>query len=146
MIPITIISITTPTIVPLENTHDNYHYETAGRCIVHLRYGLRRITIDVPVGFRTDGNSGWRDVHVAAWLVHDYMYRCGGWSPNNECSRKTADRVMVAVLKFERNFIYARLLKAMIRLFSWKFEQAWQYNAGQRDANILDSYSESSSL
>lgn len=80
-------------------------------------YTFEGVTVIVPEGFKTDLASIPRaiwpimaphELSVAAPLLHDYLYRCGGvpptaqvWPPTRTFTRSEIDGLLLAVMKAE---------------------------------------------
>lgn len=80
--------------------------------------GVRR-SIEIPAGYVFDGATGWRDVGHS-WVFHDFLYQA------QFTTRRFADEMMLAILRFERNNLYYSMLSHVLVLFAWKFERAWR--------------------
>lgn len=109
-----------------KKTGSKYKWVTEGEAICRKD----DIEIRIPHSFLTDGSSGGPDAGDA-WLFHDWLYSthqiCG-----KPCSRKEADILMIEILKFQRFFIYAKVVKLLFKLNPFGvFSNAWE-NSGKR--------------
>jgi len=105
----------------LKKTGNKYKWVTEGEA--------KWKNIIIPIGFLSDGSTGGPD-YSDAWLFHDYLYRTHKIRDKN-CTRQEADNIMIDILKFQRHFFYAFVVKWIFKLNPlWIVSKAWN-NAGK---------------
>ena len=98
----------------------------------------KKLTIVVPIGFLSDGDSGTGINKGASWIIHDMLYATHRYENNCDyiVSRKEADEIMAAILLYERRFFYWIAFKIGLCLFRRQLENAWD-NSGMRGVCLL---------
>lgn len=105
-----------------KETFPDMHYCVQDEHVFRFEHG----DVTVPVGFMADGASGWRDVGHS-WVLHDYLYR------HQTLPRQEADQMMLAVLRYERNWAYYWGLKLALWLFKRRFNAAYNSHSNSND-------------
>ena len=103
-----------------ENYPDYYYVTTS-----ESRFEHNGRTIEVPIGFLTDGSSGAPD-YGRSWLFHDFLYSTHEFESGEICTRSEADQVMKQILLHENMGWYCWLFqKAALFNPFWIFSSAW---------------------
>lgn len=101
-----------------------------------LKNAEQRWHVHVPVGFLCDGSSGGPD-WGCSWMFHDLLYCKQMFEDGRECSRRDADRLMSAVLKWERRWGYFAVYNVVVRAVPCLFARAWRA-AAKRGLLLLE--------
>lgn len=62
----------------------------------------------VPLGYRSDGATGARDIDSIGWWVHDFMCDTGTFSTGTPCTNQQASTVLYDILREEGYWFRAR--------------------------------------
>ena len=103
-----------------------------------LTWNGRRVT--VPIGFVTDGWSGFYDDFGGgvSWVYHDYLYAAHEFTSGEACSRQEADQVMADVLRENNNFVVSCLIRLIVWLNPfYSFSSSWN-KAGRKGPILLN--------
>lgn len=110
--------------------HAKYATESVSVCA----YGDKTIT--VPIGFLTDGNSGFID-YGRSWLFHDWLYSHHFFDDGEECTREEADKIMAEILKMENMNVLRFGFKVLVKINPfYVFSNAWK-NSGSRGPQYI---------
>jgi hypothetical protein len=96
--------------------------------------GRQRVVVHVPTDFLADGNSSRFFNTSLAWVFHDWLYATHALS-----HRHLADDAMKQILASEGNTVEWWATSAVMKLFGWKFDNAWN-SSGERGPEFFVGY------
>lgn len=129
--------VTTPYKYVTKKYENEDERPTTSKGTSRTRTNTNHYQLVVPDDFLTDGASGCAPDYGAAWVFHDWLYATHRFDSGQDCSRETADKLMIEMLRAEKRPFFACLVKRLSeRDLCCCFGDAWE-KSGTRGPEFL---------